>query len=235
MLGAMRIPLPNRRWFQFSLRTLLVFVTLSAIPCSWLAVKLRDVKHEEAAAAAIVEAGGRVEWGKDAPGPAWLGGVLGEHFFGHVISVTLEGEQVTEGALENLDAMNYLQDLLLLGPKVTDSGLEHLQGLRELKWLDIDSTNVTNAGLEKIARLKQLEFLNLRGTQVTDAGLGKLAGLNKLQSLGLTNTNVTDAGLEHLQRMKQLTEVDLNDTHVTAAGVVKLRQALPKCGVDWGP
>jgi hypothetical protein len=36
----MKTPRPTRRWLQFSLRALLVLVTLSAIPCSWLAVKL---------------------------------------------------------------------------------------------------------------------------------------------------------------------------------------------------
>ena len=58
MLEAMKTDLPKRRWFQFSLRTLLVFVTLCAIPCSWLAVKLRQMKREEAAAAVIEKAGG---------------------------------------------------------------------------------------------------------------------------------------------------------------------------------
>jgi hypothetical protein len=33
-------PTPSRRRLQFSLRTLLVFVTLCAIPCSWLAVEM---------------------------------------------------------------------------------------------------------------------------------------------------------------------------------------------------
>ena len=111
MLADMKIPRPTRRWFQFSLRTLLVFVTLSAIPCSWLAVKLREVKREEAAAAAIEKVGGRVDWDENAAGPAWLRGVLGEHFFAHVIRVASPGDQVTGSTLEPLDAMNHLQVL----------------------------------------------------------------------------------------------------------------------------
>ena len=231
MLGAMKIPWPTRRWFQFSLRALLVFVTLSAIPCSWLAVKLREAKREEAAAAAFEKAGGYVVWDESALGPAWLRGVLGEHFFAHVVEVELWGDEVKDGTLVHLDATNHLQGLVLSTPNVTDAVLEHLQGLRELKKLGLYPTQVTDAGLEKIARFKQLETLALRGTQFTDAGLRKLAGLSKLQTLLLVNTNSTDAVLEHLQRMKQLNYVYLDRTRATAEGVKKLRQALPTCEV----
>lgn len=231
MLADMRIPRPTRRWFQYSLRTLLVFVTLCAIACSWLALSLREVKREEAAAAAFAKFNGGAAWDENAPGPAWLRGVLGEHFFGHVIWVRLDGGQVTDSTLEPLDTMNHLQQLDLFDTHVTDAGLEHLEGLRELKKLSVDQTNVTDVGLEKIAGLKQLEYLSLFKTQVTDAGLGKLAGLSKLQTLGLASENVTDAGLEHLQRMRQLTYIYLGGSHLTAAGETKLQQALPKCKI----
>ncbi len=226
------VPKPSIRWYQFRLRTLLVFVTLCVIPYSWLAVKLWKEKREEEAAAAIQEAGGVVEWDKNAAGPAWLHGVLGEHFFAHVIRVTLQGQQVTDSRLEPLDVMNHVQDLALWSTNVTDAGLEHLQVLRELKELHIEDADVTDVGLEKLAGLKQLESLRLYGTQVTEAGLGKLAGLTQLKLLGLGGTNVTDAGLVHLQRMKQLTFVLLINTHATAAGVKKLQQALPNCTIS---
>ena len=235
MLADMRIPRPTRRWFQFSLRTLLVFVTVCAIPCSWLAVKLRNVKREEAAAAAFEKAGGKVSWDESALGPVWLRGVLGEHFFAHVILVELQGGHVTDSTLEPLDAMNHLQLLLLKAPNVTDAGQERLQGLRELKKLGIVDADVTDAGLEKIAELKELEYLNLYEAKVTDAGLGKLAGLNKLQTLVIDRANVTDAGLEHLHRMKQLKWIGLIYTQVTTAGVKKLQQALPNCKIDFCP
>jgi len=40
----MTTPKPTRRWFQYSLRTLLVLVTVCAIPCSWLGVKVQQAK-----------------------------------------------------------------------------------------------------------------------------------------------------------------------------------------------
>jgi hypothetical protein len=41
----MDAPKPKLRWFQYRLRTLLVVVTLFAIPCSWLAVKRQQAKR----------------------------------------------------------------------------------------------------------------------------------------------------------------------------------------------
>ena len=169
ILGAMRIPRPTRRWSQFSLCALLVFVTLLAIACGWLAVKLREMKREKAAATALEKLGADVAWNKSARGPKWLRGVLGEHFFTHVMNARLQGDPVTDSTLEPLDAMSHLEELWLIYTDVTDAGLAHLQGLRELKLLFISHAAATDAGLEKIAALKQLRTLWLREPQVTDA------------------------------------------------------------------
>ena len=76
----MTSPKPKRRWFQYSLQTLLVFVTLCAIPCSWYAVKMNRVKRQREAVEAIEKLGGRVEWSKPS-GPAWLRKLLPDEFF----------------------------------------------------------------------------------------------------------------------------------------------------------
>ncbi len=230
MLGAMKFPWPTRRWFQFSRRTLLAFVTLLAIACSWLALKVWQTKCQEAAAAELRESGATVVWDEITP-PAWLRSFLGEHLIGHVKELSLAGDQVTDSRLEHLDAMKQLQTLNIAYTHVTDAGLERLQALKELKTLSVWQTKVTDAGLGKIAGLKQLESLELLGTQATDAALGKLVGLNKLQTLILSEPYVTDAGLEHLQQMKQLKRVYLRGTRVTAAGATKFRQALPNCDI----
>ena len=60
MLMEMTTPKPKLRWFQFTLRTLLVFVTLFAIACSWLGVKMQSARRQQETVAAILKDGGFV-------------------------------------------------------------------------------------------------------------------------------------------------------------------------------
>jgi hypothetical protein len=41
------------RWYQFSLRTLLIFVTLFACVCSWFAVKMKEARRQKEAVVAL--------------------------------------------------------------------------------------------------------------------------------------------------------------------------------------
>ena len=84
---AMNFSWPPRRWFQYRLRTLLIFVTLCALPCSWLGWKVRQAKREAEAAAAIEKSDAWVKWDADPMGPAWLRSLLGEQCLGHVEGV----------------------------------------------------------------------------------------------------------------------------------------------------
>ena len=48
----------GRRWFQFSLRTLMIVVTLMAVLCSYAAQEAKFVRQREAILASIKNAGG---------------------------------------------------------------------------------------------------------------------------------------------------------------------------------
>src|SRR5438132_11970797 len=84
-------PKPNRRWLQFSLRSLLIFTLICAVASAWL-VRKRDQKRKERdAVAALIKLGGTVWYDYQAgnpkatpPGPGWLRAILGENFFGEV-------------------------------------------------------------------------------------------------------------------------------------------------------
>ena len=234
----MTAPKPKLRWFQFSLRTLLVVVTLCAIPCSWLAVKLRQARRERAAATAIEKLGGQVEWSKPS-GPAWLRSFVGDDSFKTVKGVDVWGSEEappgmglakgtrsedTDAALQNLTVMNQLQRLYLNGSHITDAGLGNLKESNQLQSLDLHEAKVTDAGLENLKQLHQLQWLDINGTdQITDAGLANLQGLNQLRALYLSGTHVTDAGLEYLQGFTQLQTLDVSHTQVTDAGLEYLR------------
>ncbi len=270
MLASFAARLAFRWRFQYSIRSLLVLVVVIAIPCSWLAVEMKKTRQQREAVEAIVKAGGQalfdcelepfmlnrpVTHGVETRGPAWLGRVLGEHFFSAVRIVYLADTQVTDERLRQLQGLTYLEELQLRGPQVTNAGLKHLGGLIRLQWLDLSKTRVTDAGLEHLKGLYQLQSLDLSHTQITDAGLEHLKGLTQLQELELDSdevteaglkhlrrlaqltrlnlggTQVTDAGLEHLKGLTQLESLDLGDTEVTDGGVKKLERALPNCNI----
>ncbi len=183
----MTAPKRKLRWFQYSLRTLLVFVTLCAIPCSWLAVKIRKARDQRAAVDAVIELGGFVTYdymldqsGKQQPnaqpsGPAWLQNLLGTDFFNEVVRVNLDSTEVTDGRLEHLKGLTRLQWLNLFNTEITDAGLEHLQAFTQLQRLELGgAANVTDSGLEHLKNLPLLQGVFLGGTQVTDEGVKKL-------------------------------------------------------------
>jgi hypothetical protein len=53
------LPKRNRRWFQFSLRTLMIGVTLVAVACGYVAWQARIVAVRDAARARITALGGQ--------------------------------------------------------------------------------------------------------------------------------------------------------------------------------
>jgi len=149
---------PKLRWFQFSLRTLLVFVTVCAIPCSWLAVRMREAERKQAERAKRLAAEDKLAKPiKDLGGMVWF----------------------KPQCVPNGDRVD------LFDSEVTDAALEHIRWWPDIKVLRLDQTQVTDAGLEHLKGLSQLQRLSLDGTQVTDAGLEHLKGLSQLQKLCL--------------------------------------------------
>ncbi len=219
------------RWrFQFSMRSLLVLVVAVALPCSWLAVEMKEAREQREAVEAITKATGAViyDYEKDRSGrwirnpqltaPLWLVNLLGRSFFSNVVfAKVMPGTE-----LGHLKTLNHLQTLCLDGTSITDAGLEHVVGMSRLRELYLCDTQITDAGLGHIKRLKELETLWLDGTAITDAGLKHLKGLNQLQSLFLNFTGITDAGLENLEGTKQLRQLYLQNTRITDAGLKRL-------------
>jgi hypothetical protein len=152
-------PKPKRRWYQFSLRTLLIFVTLSACACSWFAVKMQQARKQRQAVQAIKKLGGTVRYDYELnvaapnptpPGPVWLRKCLGADFVANVAEVIFSGAQITDADLEQLQDLAKLQQLLLSDTQVTDAGLEHLEQLNHLMYLDLTRTKVTDVGVRRL-------------------------------------------------------------------------------------
>lgn len=101
-------PKPKLRWFQYSPRTLLVFMFLVAVGLSWFAVKLQQARRQGEAVKTLRTLGAEVKYDPrtlQAAVPTWSRELLGDDFFGRVAFVSCDGrQQVTDAGLEQLEA-----------------------------------------------------------------------------------------------------------------------------------
>ncbi len=253
-----RPPLPHkRRWYQYSLRSLFLLVTLCAIPCSWLAVKIERGKRQKAAVASLKAKGFTItyDYEIDANGqpvsnatpnvPQWLRSWLGDDCFATVVGVKTsyiflvsEGGfnsscGVTDDDLRPLIDLPHVKFLGLDGAQIGDSALKRIRSLSELQRFSLESTKITDSGLVELKSLPNLRELDLCDTEVADGGMADLARLNGLEDLFLSQTHVTDRGLTILENLKTLKHLSFlpERMHVTREGVAKFKQATPNCQV----
>jgi Leucine Rich repeat len=226
-------PKRKRRWFQFSLRALMMFTVVCAIGSAWVARKMERKRKEREAVEAIGRLGGRTWYeyqsvkGAKPPGPDWLRELLGENSFSEVSVVNLDAEpflnpKSSGEAQERFDLITRSLTVHPNGSKVTDEDLIHLEALVHIKTLNLGRTKISDAGLTHLAGLSQLQTLYLYGTCVGDSGLVQIKELPQLQMLNLRETVVTDAGLADLEALGQLRAIDLRETTVSDAGLAHL-------------
>ncbi len=208
---------PKLPWYQFSLRSLLLFTVVASVFLSPIGWYIRQRRAFSNAAAPFEQLGGAV-LGRH----SWHDGAQG------VVYVYFEGTGLKDAELgrlqEHMQSLSNLRDLCLRNTNITDRGLAHLKGLRSLVSLDLSNTQVTDAGLEHLKKLPNLETLTLSNTQVTDVGLECLKEFPSLDSLYLGGTQVTDAGLRHLKELSRLYSLSLGGTQVTDAGLRHLKE-----------
>ncbi|MBN2291622.1 MAG: hypothetical protein JXM70_04305 [Pirellulales bacterium] len=218
-------PKPKLRWYQFSLRTLLIVTLIAAIGFAWVGYRIQRVRNQISATAELEKLGAdigfysQVDWNELPTPDRWLWKCFDDNPVHYINS---SRTPITDTNLKHLKELTNLRVLKLVDTQVTDNGLEYLKGLTSLQALDLKVLQVTDAGLENIKGLTNLQELWLEGTQVTDTGLEHLKGLRRLFTLSLSGTQVTDTGLEHLKRLS-LHWLDLSHTQVTDAGWSSLR------------
>ena len=229
---------PKRRWYQFSLKWLMIVVTLFCVTVGWIGSRMRQARENRDRVAAIEaemrKIGGWVFPTLESEEGTWLDGLFNDPGnFDNFTRVGVSGDgQFGDIGLEYLKVLPLVTQLQLCRTKVTDVGLVHLKGQTRLDTLLLDDTNITDAGLVNLKGLTNLSDLRLIQCNITDAGLEHLKGLTGLRTLTLIDTQVTDAGLEHLKGLTGLQYLILDGTQVTAKGVKKLQQALPNCKIS---
>ena len=137
----------KRRWFQFSLNTMLVVLTLLCIgPGGYVAYEQNKARKQKEAVKAIERIYGRVEYDDLRPArSAITRQVLGDETFGNANFVRLDDVKVTDADLEHLSKLKHLEYLWLDGTQVMNAALVHLAGLKRLKVLVLDDTHVAGS------------------------------------------------------------------------------------------
>lgn len=199
-----------RRWFRFSLRTLLLVILISAVPIGWLTARVRYERRQQATLAPWREMGRVSAWNYDDDKR-------------RLRMVALEP---TKSVLTDRErsSFNTLGRLRLGGPMVTDAWLANFRGADQLRFLELDGTGIGDAGLAHVATLRGLESLSLNQTAVTDAGMKHLTALSNLRDVQLYKTGISDKGLLELVPLKKLGALGLEGTRVTKKGAAEYRR-----------
>ena len=129
-----------RRYLQFSLRTLLLAVTVFAV-C--LGVLCREARIQEDIRARVQVLGGRADYFHElehygscfyrpasTPNPrrlAWLTDFIGRDFFYRVFMVNLDGTNAADEDLEAISRLRGIQRIRLVGTRVTIDGVCQFQ------------------------------------------------------------------------------------------------------------
>jgi hypothetical protein len=147
------------RRFRYSLRALLILVTLAGVAFAWV----HQARQQGAAVESLVESNPscRLYYDGDSSLTHWTADLLGPDYLANVVGVQLF--YATDADLERLARLERLESISLQRSiDITDSGLRHLRKLNRLKRLTIsDAEQLTDAGLRQLATLTSLEYLRV--------------------------------------------------------------------------
>jgi hypothetical protein len=179
-------PIRKRRWYQFSLRSLMILTLVIAVPCALLGRRIEWKRRERAAVKTLAKQGSvrydyqsRENGGlkSEPPGPKWLRGILGDDFFAEATVFYSEAsrEQSDLPRLKDaLEALPRLKEVDMCAINFRDADLACFEELTQIETLDLmASTEITDAGLTHFKRLTALKYLHVGG-QFSGAAISEL-------------------------------------------------------------
>ena len=237
---------PRRRWFAFSLRSLLVLVTACAI---WLGWWVNSATKQRVSVASIREHGrnlvyydyeqdalrnaarmGAIPTGSQEPTSGvmmFLEEHMGPDYFHHIVTVcffkSYDGEPPSDDRAlwRAVDGLRRLENLTSYVPPL-DGDLISLPKLRKLKHLDLmNCPELTDESLRTIARVRSLESLTVTNGTFTDDGFSQLSNLPELKVLYLMD-RMAQSILVDKGRAVDISDADIAQI-VRSSGLTDLR------------
>ncbi len=198
----------NRRR-NFSLKALLLLVTLAACVFGWMGIRLRQARQQRIAVSEFIRTGGVFEY--DSKGSQWLRSLLGSDFFDSPTSLYLYNSRNTSKQLPQLGTFK-----------------------KSLRWLGLGGSTIANADLRYVGQMTELQYLNLRATDITDDGVKHLEPLTQMKGLDLMGCPVSDTSVPLLSCFKNLEYLDVCGTRLSRNGIAQLHVALPDSEIRSG-
>lgn len=230
----MRIPTRRRRWFQFSLRTLLILLTVSAV---WLGYFVERARTQREVVKALRGkgrmyyrhwlTGQRIETLRSLPEPDWLRRLVGNEYFfrPHYVVVDAAGP-----ILDRLREIDSIQAITVAdGGPITSEHVGAIAGIRSLTKVNLGQMvqfpllSFDGSTLDRLADLPHLKAIDLDALTINDDDLTRLARVKQLERLQIFRGQVTHAGLRHLTALPRLTRLELWDLPLTDEGMVHLK------------
>ncbi len=166
----------KKRWFSFSLKTLLVLMMAIAIG---LVLYVKISRSRRAAIASIGRLHGSISYKES--GPNWLRKVIpDEKFFWSPVAIRFDpSNPITDADLQSvINRLWKFDDLTYLNfdrSKITDAGIAQLVPFaNKLESLDIRGTGVSDDGITYLQRFPRLTLLRLKGSAISPDGIEKI-------------------------------------------------------------
>ncbi|PQO36584.1 leucine-rich repeat domain-containing protein [Blastopirellula marina] len=230
-------PKPRRRWLSFSLRALLVLMTILCVFLGWIGPRWLEMTREEAAVKKILEQHGwaHYDYQEEAllsptpptpNGPYLLRYLFGDHIFSRVVSVGLrhqdEQDESTRpnpnqlvSVLPNLKHVRWMW--FEHSYPLQEETLQCLLNYNQLETLTLDDSGISADQLARFAVIDSITHISLTGEDASDAHLAKLSQFPNLKSLSIDvdvmfNPNSpqhTPVGVRHLGKIATLESLTL--------------------------
>jgi hypothetical protein len=243
------------RWLRFSLRTLLLVVTIAAI---FLSMRVNQAEKQRNAIVSVKQLGGWVHYGFEFRDgtfqagsrswvPRWILDRTGIDLFHNVVEVNmvynndgptrLDNHTTSDQVSLHLTSFHRLKRLFLKDTQASDSLLRVVGRLKYLEEIHMwNAATVTDRGAAFLGNLPKLRSIHLSHSQITDESLRVFGQMPRLEKLSLQGNQFTDAGLSYLKNLAQLRSlwVDMGVTNITDEGVEFLfnLKALEELGIQ---